>query len=149
MFSQTVEYALRAMVQLASQAPEACTTQQIAKKTKVPAAYLAKVLQSMRRAGLINSRRGVGGGVSLARPAKKISLLDVIDAVEPLERSGGKSAAGTLGPLQRKLEEALTLIRKTFADASLGDMLDGGRKKAAGAPKRRRKKKAKRPAARG
>lgn len=150
MFSQTVEYALRAMVQLASKAPEACTTQQIAKKTKVPAAYLAKVLQSMRRAGLINSRRGVGGGVSLARPAAKISLLEVIDAVEPLTRGKARSTGATLGALQRKLDEALTQIRKTFADASLGDMLAGpGRKKAAGRAKPRRgKKKAKRPAPR-
>ena len=49
MFSQTVEYALRAIVHLADQAPNPCTTEQIAKATKVPQAYLSKVLQSLRQ----------------------------------------------------------------------------------------------------
>ena len=46
MLSQTVEYALRAMVYLADQSPSPRTTEQIATATKVPAAYLSKVLQS-------------------------------------------------------------------------------------------------------
>src|SRR5688572_11246038 len=112
MFSQTVEYALRAMVQLASDSPQASTTKEIAEKTKVPSAYLAKVLQSMRRAGLIHSRRGVGGGVTLAHEPKSISLLEVIDAVEPLRRTGGKGR-GAASTLQRTLDDALRVVRKT------------------------------------
>jgi Rrf2 family protein len=136
MFSQTVEYALRAMVQLASDSPQASTTKEIAEKTKVPSAYLAKVLQSMRRAGLIHSRRGVGGGVTLAHEPKSISLLEVIDAVEPLKRSGGKGRGAT-SPLQRTLDDALRLVRKTFAASSLADMLPGARRAKSG--RRRRK----------
>ncbi|MCC6493722.1 MAG: Rrf2 family transcriptional regulator [Pirellulales bacterium] len=137
MFSQTVEYALRAMVQLASEAPAASTTKQIAKKTKVPSAYLAKVLQSMRRAGLINSRRGVGGGVTLALEPEQVSLLDVIDAVEPLKRSGGKSRKAPT-PLQRTLDDALAQVRTTFAAASLADMLPKKRRsRKRAAPKRK------------
>lgn len=138
MFSQTVEYALRAMVQLASDAPQASTTKQIAKKTKVPTAYLAKVLQSMRRAGLINSRRGVGGGVTLALDPPEISLLDVIDAVEPLQRVNSKGRKAPT-PLQQTLDDALGQVRKTFEAVSLADMLPKkrrSRKKAA--PKRKR-----------
>lgn len=135
MFSQTVEYALRAMVQLAVDAPAASTTRAIAAKTKVPTAYLAKVLQSMRRAGLIHSRRGVGGGVTLALPPKDVSLLAVIDAVEPLQRTRGKSRSAT-SPLHRTLEAALGQIRETFASVSLADMLAPAKAKA---PKRRRK----------
>jgi Rrf2 family protein len=127
MFSQTVEYALRAMVHLAAEAPEACTTQEIAETTKVPAAYLSKVLQSMRRAGLIHSRRGVGGGVKLARAPKKISLLDVISAVEPLERSVAlpprlRSPGATLYPLNRKVDGMLDQLRKSCGDISLADV---------------------------
>jgi Rrf2 family protein len=133
MFSQTVEYALRAMVQLAADAPEASTTRQIAAKTKVPSAYLAKVLQSMRRAGLIHSRRGVGGGVTLAHQPKDISLLEVIDAVEPLKRGGGKGRRAS--PLQRTLDAALAEVRKMFLATSLADMLPG-----AGARKTRGRK---------
>jgi Rrf2 family nitric oxide-sensitive transcriptional repressor len=139
MFSQTVEYALRAMVQLAADAPAASTTKEIAAKTKVPSAYLAKVLQSMRRAGLIYSRRGVGGGVTLAEQPKDISLLLVIDAVEPLKRSRGKSRSAA-SPLQRTLDAALVQVRETFANVSLADMLARApKKKTAG----RRRKKAK------
>jgi Rrf2 family protein len=140
MFSQTVEYALRAMVQLASQPPSGSTTRKIASKTKVPAAYLAKVLQSMRRAGLVNSRRGVGGGVSLAWPAEQISLLDVIDALEPLKRSGARSAKGraATAPLQRQLNAALAQVRQNLADISLGDIVKPPTKKRA--PKKAKKK---------
>jgi Rrf2 family protein len=140
MFSQTVEYALRAMVQLAADAPAASTTKQIAAKTKVPSAYLAKVLQSMRRAGLIHSRRGVGGGVTLAEPPKDISLLHVIDAVEPLKRARSKSRTAT-SPLQRALDAALGQVRETFANISLADML-------ARSPKTKSAKRSRKPAAR-
>ena len=130
MFSQTVEYALRAMVQMAADAPAASTTREIAKKTKVPSAYLAKVLQSMRRAGLIHSRRGVGGGVTLALPPKEINLLAVIDAVEPLKRTRAKTRTAA-SPLQRTLDAALSQVRETFASASLADMLARPAKKKA------------------
>lgn len=140
MFSQTVEYALRAMVQMAADAPAASTTREIAAKTKVPSAYLAKVLQSMRRAGLIHSRRGVGGGVVLALSPAEISLLDVIDAVEPLRRSRGKARTAA-SPLHRTLEAALGQIRETFASVTLADMLASPKKR----PGARRRKKAKSP----
>ncbi len=135
MFSQTVEYALRAMVQLAVEAPEACTTQHIAETTKAPAAYLSKVLQSMRRAGLIHSRRGVGGGVKLARAPKKISLLEVISAVEPLERSvqlpPRLRTSGSMAQLDRKVDGMLDQLRKTCASASLADVAPKARSKRA------------------
>jgi Rrf2 family transcriptional regulator, nitric oxide-sensitive transcriptional repressor len=145
MFSQTVEYALRAMVQLAADSPAASTTKAIAAKTKVPSAYLAKVLQSMRRAALIHSRRGVGGGVTLARAPKDVSLLDVIDAVEPLRRTRGKSRASS--PLQRTLNNALGQVRETFASVSLADMLTRAPKSAARRRKSKTARKRKRPKA--
>ena len=62
MFSQTVEYALRAVVHLATKTPEAQTTDQIAQATRVPRAYLSKVLQGLARGGIVQSTRGLGGG---------------------------------------------------------------------------------------
>ena len=67
MLSQTVEYALRAVVQLAAISPAASTTADLSEITKVPPAYLVKVLQMLVRAGIVNSQRGASGGVSLAR----------------------------------------------------------------------------------
>lgn len=130
MFSQTVEYALRAMVQLAVDSSGQATTKDIAAKAKVPSAYLAKVLQSMRKGGLIHSRRGVGGGVTLAKPANKISLLDIIDAVEPLKRTPAKKVTAA-AQLQKAMDTAVDQLRSTFASESLADMLPKGKAKSA------------------
>jgi len=59
MFSQIAEYALRAVVRVASHHGRPQTTQQIAAATRVPAGYLSKVMQALGRAGLINSQRGL------------------------------------------------------------------------------------------
>src|SRR5213595_1964002 len=83
MFSQTVEYALRAVVHLADQAPAARTTDQIAAATKVPKAYLSKVLQGLNRAGLVRTQRGLGGGITLAKPPADITILEVANAADP------------------------------------------------------------------
>ena len=59
MFSRTTEYALRAVVYLAAQDGAARTIGQIAEATRVPSDYLSKVMQNLRRAGLVQSQRGL------------------------------------------------------------------------------------------
>lgn len=71
MFSQTAEYALRAVVFLAMSQKQAFTTQQIADATKVSAPYLSKVLQLLVKSGLIQSQRGIGGGFVLCKRPEK------------------------------------------------------------------------------
>lgn len=84
MISQTTEYALRAMVVLASQTDAAMTAGTISSRSRLPFGYLVKVLGSLCRHGLIVARRGRGGGFVLARPATAISMFDVILAATPL-----------------------------------------------------------------
>lgn len=116
MFSLTQEYALRAMAQLARETGPA-TTANIAATINAPSAYLTKVMQHMVRAGLVKSRRGVNGGVSLAKPANRITLLDVIDAVDPWQNSHtGKSA------LSRKLKAIVDTARKSAAATTLAEV---------------------------
>lgn len=79
MFSQTVEYALRAVVHLAYEAPAARTTAQIADATQVPRDYLAKILQGLAKKGIVATQRGVGGGVSLVKEPADLTILDVVD----------------------------------------------------------------------
>jgi Rrf2 family protein len=123
MFSQTLEYALRAMTQVANEAPGPSTTQGLAKSADVPGAYLAKVVQTLRHGGLVTTRRGVGGGVRLSRPARRISLLDVINAVEPIGRNGGgKRTAASLVSLDRKLNALTAQMQKSLAGTSLADV---------------------------
>src|SRR4051812_12257981 len=128
MFSQTVEYALRAGVWLAAHEDEPQTTSQIAAATMVPADYLAKVMQSLGRAGIATAQRGRGGGFLLAKPAAQISVLHVVNAVEPIRRINecplGIEAHGTrLCPLHKKLDAAMASIEKAFGETSLADIL--------------------------
>lgn len=129
MISKTAEYALRAAVVLAASEEEPMLLPQIAEKTQVPQAYLSKVLQTLVRAGLVNSQRGLGGGFSLARPAVEIAVLDVVDAVDPIERITGcplsiESHENHLCPLHRRLDDAIASIRSTFGSTCIGELVD-------------------------
>jgi Rrf2 family protein len=128
MFSQTVEYALRAVVHLAYEAPDARTTEQIAAATLVPKAYLSKVLQNLARAGIVRSQRGLGGGMTLARAPEALTILEVVNAVEPIERIrecplGLKSHGLQLCPLHKRLDAALGQVEKAFAGTTLAEIL--------------------------
>jgi len=127
-FSQTVEYSLRAVCYLASQAPDACTTEQIATATKVPRAYLSKVLQSLGRAGLVHSQRGLGGGMTLTKEPKNLTILEVVNAVEPIQRIKTcplelSSHGVKLCPLHRRLDNALAMVEKAFGGTTLAEIL--------------------------
>lgn len=81
--SRKVEYALRAMIYLASiPAERVAPLPEIAKRMDTPEDFLAKILKQLSRQGLVKSTRGARGGHALARPARDISFLDVIEAVE-------------------------------------------------------------------
>ncbi len=128
MFSQTVEYALRAVVHLADRAPAARTTDQIAAATRVPEAYLSKVLQELCHAGILHSKRGRGGGVTLAKEPSEMTILEVVNAVEPIGRIRqcplGLAAHGVrLCPLHRRLDNALAMVETAFRETTLAEIL--------------------------
>ena len=127
MFSQTAEYALRAVVYLASQGGAAQTTQQIAEATRVPAGYLAKVMQGLSRADLVHSQRGLHGGFSLTRPADELTVLDVVRAVDPLRRIRscplGIKGHVNLCPLHRRLDQAVALVEDALQRSTIAELL--------------------------
>jgi len=128
MFSKTVEYALRAVVHLAYEAPAARTTAQIADATQVPRDYLAKILQGLARGGIVTTQRGVGGGVSLGRDPADLTILDVVNAVEPIRRIttcplGLKTHGVRLCPLHRRLDEAMAHVEAAFGSTTLAEVL--------------------------
>ena len=85
------DYAVRAAVELAA-AGEMITAEQIADAQRIPLNFLENILRDLRRAGLVESRRGQAGGYVLARAADAITLADVIRAVEgPLANVRGMS----------------------------------------------------------
>jgi len=81
--SQTSEYALRAMAWLANESPNApvCATD-LSEGSGVPLHYLSKVLRRLVLAGLLVSRKGFGGGFTLARPPSEIAFSDILKATD-------------------------------------------------------------------
>lgn len=128
MFSRTVEYALRAVVYLGSQAPGARTTEQIADATKVPQAYLSKVIQALNRSGILRSQRGIGGGISLGRDADQLTIYDVVSAVEPWERIqscplGIATHGSALCPLHRRMDRAAELVEEALRATTIAEVI--------------------------
>jgi Rrf2 family protein len=128
MVSQTAEYALRAAVCLGNQMGTPLTTQQIAEVTRVPAGYLSKVLQALGRAGIVSSQRGLHGGFVLARPLDELSVLEVVNAVDPIKRIercplGLRSHGTNLCPLHRRIDNAIALVEKEFGDCTVAMLL--------------------------
>ncbi len=128
--SSTTEYALRAAVFLAANMGEAANSERIAECTKVPPGYISKVMRDLVVAGIASSQRGPNGGFSLARDPSTISILEVVDAVTPIQRIRacplGNPSHLSLCPLHRKLDDAIESIQKAFSSTTLADLLEPG-----------------------
>lgn len=127
-FSQTSEYALRAMVELALYPSSPLTSQQIAETTKVPAGYLSKVLQSLGRANLVSSQRGLHGGYALTRSASTITVLDVVNAVDPIQRITCcpldlKEHGDKLCVLHQRMDSAIGKMEASLGESTIEDLL--------------------------
>ena len=128
MFSQTAEYALRAIVVLANDSGAPWTAQDISTKSMVPQDYLMKVLQALARSGLVTAQRGRGGGFILTRRPDEINVLDVITAVDPLRRIkhcplGIKAHGTVLCAMHRKLDDAIRSVEEAFASTTIAELL--------------------------
>ena len=130
LFSSTAEYALRAVVFLATNRTGLSNSQAIAAGTQVPPKYISKVLKDLVEAGVVNSRRGPNGGFELAREPDRISVLDVVNAVDPIRRIetcplGIPTHGRNLCRLHRKLDDTIALVEDTLRSASVTDMTEG------------------------
>ncbi len=83
--SKSTELAIHGLYQLASDRPNQLLVAEMAESQKVSPSYLAKVFQKLARKGLVNSTRGKKGGFRLAMEPDKISMADVVRAVEAEE----------------------------------------------------------------
>jgi Rrf2 family protein len=128
MISQTAEYALRAMVALAT-SRNALTSREIADDAKVPLDYLAKVLRLLARAGLVHAQRGRGGGFQSTRPTNQLTVLEVVSAVDPVQRIKtcplGLAAHGeNLCPLHRAIDDAARSVEEAFRATTIHSLID-------------------------
>ena len=128
MISQTVEYALRAVVTIAQHEGRPCTAKKLAEITQVPLPYLSKLMQGLVRNGVVTSQRGLHGGFLLTSDPRSLTVLDVVNAVEPLRRIlkcplGIQSHGTNLCPLHRRLDNAIAATEKVLRETTVAEML--------------------------
>lgn len=128
MLSKTAEYALRIIACLASNPNEPCRADMIAEQTKVPRRYLNKVLKDLVQSELVLSRPGPGGGYSLSQPPDQTTILDVVNAVAPLERIRhcplGLPSHTSLCPLHKELDNAYAATERAFSNVTIAEVLN-------------------------
>ncbi|MEY2727706.1 MAG: hypothetical protein RLZZ458_3573 [Planctomycetota bacterium] len=128
MISQSVEYALRAIVTIAQNAGRVCTAKEIAESTRVPPSYLPKLLQALSRGGIVSGQRGPNGGFQLLQPPEELTLWHVVNAIEPFQRIrecplGIRSHSGQLCPLHSSLDHAMATAEELFRKMTVAQML--------------------------
>jgi Rrf2 family protein len=94
----------------------------------VPASYLSKVLQQLGREEIIRATRGIGGGYALAIAPSELSILQVVTAIDPLNRIrtcplGISSHGVNLCPLHQRLDQVLEDTEDAFRETTFSDLL--------------------------
>lgn len=132
--SAKADYAVRAVVELAaSPANKPMRAEQVARTQEIPLNFLENILRDLRRAGIVDSRRGQAGGYVLARTASDVTIADVIRAVEgPLANVRGLPPESLEYPgSAEKLREVWVALRAgvrsvlegvTLADVASGEL---------------------------
>jgi Rrf2 family protein len=135
--SAKVDYAVRAAVELAAaQATQEdprrpVKAEALARAQGIPVKFLENILQGLRQAGIIESRRGPEGGHLLARPAAEIALADVIRAIDgPLAGVGGRSPdglhyEGSAEPMRDVWIAVRASLRRVLDEVTLADVAAG------------------------
>ena len=128
--SAKVDYALRALLELAAAPPGPVKGERLATAQEIPPKFLENILTELRRAEIVASQRGVDGGYRLAKPASEISVADVVRALEgPIASVRGvrpdeieyTGPARSLQPLWIELRAAM---RGVLEGTTLADLVE-------------------------
>ena len=130
--SAKADYAMRALLTLAAdQGTAPVKAETLATAQHLPVKFLENIMVDLRRAGLCHSQRGAEGGYRLARPADRITVADVVRALDgPLAEVRGlrPEAAAYEGPaahLQEVWVAARASLRSVLEEVSLADVVAG------------------------
>ena len=127
--SAKVDYALRAVTELAASPPGFVKAERLATAQAIPLKFLENILLELRRAEIVASQRGADGGYRLAKPAAEVSLADVIRAVEgPIATVRGARPedaeyTGAATALRDVWIELRTSMRGVLETTSLADLV--------------------------
>ena len=113
--TKSTRYALYAAAEMALAGEAPTTVANVSERYGIPEGALAKVFQQLVHAGLATGTRGIGGGYRLARPASKITVLDVLHVFER-RREPPKSSVCHLHWLFNEVDE---LVRSTYESVTL------------------------------
>ena len=131
--SAKVDYALRALTELAASPPGYVKAERLATAQQIPLKFLENILLELRRAEIVASQRGAEGGYRLAKPAGEISLAEVIRAVEgPIATVRGArpedtSYTGPAAGLRDVWIELRASMRGVLEETSLADVVQRSR----------------------
>lgn len=119
--SKKAEYALRAVLAMSRSTPGTVfSIQSLALEEHIPLKFLEQILLIMRKGGILNSRRGAGGGYTMAKPAARITLGEILELVDgPLEvLTGDNHVSSGLTSAFADLKSQISdwLIGTTMAD---------------------------------
>lgn len=124
------DYSLRLLMLLAMEPEQLHTIEEIARRYDISRNHLMKVTQTLAQAGFVESLRGRGGGLRLARPAGEIILGEVVratedgfDIVECFNRVNNRCVVAPACGLRGPLEEALHAFLATLDGYSLADLV--------------------------
>jgi len=131
--TRQADYAVRAVLHLAQNGDERTATSAIAAEQRIPPSFLAKIVSQLSIAGLLHTSRGARGGVVLARAAKDITLLEVIEAIDgPIQLNECVGDNGTCSfdddcPLRPVWCEAQEDLVKRLKGTNFADMIAAGK----------------------
>jgi Rrf2 family nitric oxide-sensitive transcriptional repressor len=128
LLSDAAEYGLRAVVWLAQRPGHPQKVREIAEQTRATPGYLVKVLQALTKADILSAQRGSQGGFTLERDPASLSVLEIINAIDPIERIrtcplGIQSHGSQLCPLHRRVDDAIASLEKAFAQSTVAELL--------------------------
>ncbi|TAE90864.1 MAG: Rrf2 family transcriptional regulator [Verrucomicrobia bacterium] len=131
--SQKLEYACRALAQLAKRhdAKNVTRLDELAQREAISANFLVQILNDLRRAGLVESKRGKEGGYLLAKSPKQIRLAEIVEAIDPALLTSSVSAEGESGSsvaqcwqgLAKEFQQKLQHITLEEISLSQGDAM--------------------------
>ena len=135
MLSATCKYGIRAVIFIASKPDQKSNTglKEISEKLKIPQPYLAKILQILARKKMLHSSKGPHGGFYLLIPATKLTLMDIIDAIDGRnffdscyvtgERCNFDKPGNGLCILHNDLRKEKVRLEKFFSSKTVDDLI--------------------------
>ncbi len=132
LITKASEYAILALIVL-SKEKKPLGSESLAKQLSIPKSFLAKILQSLAKAGILKSFKGINGGFALAYEAKNINMLDIMSAVEgkspavfecSLSESACPSDTASICSIWPFLNKLQGKIDNFLAELTLADILE-------------------------